>query len=113
LLTPGDLLILDNISTLCRTGTENEAESWAPVQGWLLRLRREGISVILIGHDGKGGTQRGTSKKEDVLDVVIQLKQPSDYQVEQGARFEVRIEKSRGFCGNDAAMFEAQLETIE
>src|SRR5262245_47302939 len=84
LLRSGDLLILHNISTLCRTGTENEAESWAPVQEWLLRLRREGISVILIGHDGKGGTQRGTSKKEDILDVVIQLERPGDYQMDQG-----------------------------
>lgn len=33
-LTGYKLLIIDNLSTLCRTGKENEAESWAAMQGW-------------------------------------------------------------------------------
>jgi hypothetical protein len=113
LLRPGDLLILDNISTLCRTGVENEAESWAPVQGWLLKLRRMGVSVLLIGHDGKTGKQRGTSKREDVLDVVIQLKNPPGYEPEQGAHFEVIFRKNRGLTGSDVEGFEAKLETVD
>jgi putative DNA primase/helicase len=113
LLRPGDLLILDNISTLCRTGVENEAESWAPVQGWLLDLRRAGVSVLLIGHDGKNGTNRGSSKKEDVLDVVIQLKNPPGHKAEDGAHFEVLFQKSRGLLGTDVEPFEARLETVD
>jgi hypothetical protein len=31
-----DLIIVDNISTLCRSGRENDAESWLPVQSWAL-----------------------------------------------------------------------------
>lgn len=73
-------------------------------------LRRLGKSVLLIHHDGKNGSQRGTSKKEDVLDSVIGLKRPPDYQAEHGARFEVHFEKARGFYGPDAEPFEAQLE---
>jgi RecA-family ATPase len=74
-----DVLVLDNISTLFRTGVENEAESWLPVQQWLLRLRRKGKTVILIHHAGKGKEQRGTSRREDVLDLVLNLRRPDDY----------------------------------
>jgi len=105
------LVIVDNISTLCRTGRENEAESWIPVQGWALRLRARGISAVFIHHDGKSGNQRGTTKREDVLDTVISLKRPGDYKPEEGARFEVHYEKHRGFYGDDAKPFEAKLTT--
>jgi hypothetical protein len=63
---------------------------------------------------GRGGiTARGTSKREDVLDTIIHLKRPSDYEPDQGARFEVHLEKARGVFGDDAKPFEAQLETID
>lgn len=108
------LIVLDNLSTLFRSGSENEAESWQSAQDWLLKLRRTGKSVVLVHHAGKGGQQRGTSKKEDILDAVIILKQPDDYQAEHGACFEVHFEKARHFHGNDAASFQVKLtETAE
>jgi AAA domain len=33
-----EVLFSDNISTLVRTGKENEAEGWPPVQNWVLRV---------------------------------------------------------------------------
>jgi putative DNA primase/helicase len=105
-----DLVILDNLSTLCRAGKENEGDSWAPVQEWGLDLRRRGISVLFIHHAGKGGAQRGTSKREDVLDTVIALRHPDDYSPAEGARFEVHLEKARGVYGDKALPFEARLE---
>jgi len=107
-----DFVVVDNIATLGRHGRENESESWAPVQGWLLSLRRAGKSVLLVHHSGKNGEQRGTSAREDILDTVIAMKRPDDYQAEEGARFEVHLEKSRGVCGAEAKPFEAAL-TIE
>ena len=104
-----DVVIVDNISTLARTGRENEAESWLPVQEWALEQRRAGRSVVFIHHAGKGGAQRGTSRREDVLDTVIALKKPADSQADQGARFEVHFEKNRAFHGEDAKPFEAAL----
>lgn len=105
-----DLLILDNLSCLCRSGRENESESWTPLQDWLLKLRRRGISVLFVHHAGKGGNQRGTSKKEDILDTVIVLRKPNDYDPREGARFEVHYEKARGFYGDEASPFEACLK---
>lgn len=103
------LIIVDNISTLCRTGSENDAESWQIAQQWAIQQKSAGRTVLFIHHAGKGGAQRGTSKREDVMDTVIALKRPGDYQAKQGARFEVHFEKSRGFSGEEAEPFVVQL----
>ena len=106
-----ELVVIDNLSTLCRSGIENEAESWLPVQEWLLGLRRRGMSAMIVHHAGKGGLQRGTSRREDVLDTTIAMRRPKDYEPSEGCRFEVHFEKSRGFTGDDAQPIEALLST--
>jgi hypothetical protein len=103
-----DLIIVDNLSTIARGLRENEADSYVPLQSWLLSQRAAGRSVLLVHHAGKGGQQRGTSRKEDVLDTVISLQWPPGYVASEGARFEVRFTKSRGFFGQDAEPFEAR-----
>jgi putative DNA primase/helicase len=105
-----ELLILDNLSSLTAVIRDNDADSWNPIQAWLLRLRRRGISVLIVHHAGKGGEQRGTSRREDVLDTSISLRRPSDYVPTEGARFEVHLEKARGVHGEPAKPFEAKLE---
>ncbi len=112
-LTDSDLIIVDNISTLCRSGRENEAESWLIVQEWALRMRSLGKSVLFIHHAAKNGNQRGTSRKEDILDSIIALKHPKDYDPSQGARFEVHFEKSRGFYGEQAQSLLVNLKQYE
>jgi len=104
-----ELLILDNLSSLTTLIRDNEPDSWNAIQTWLLKLRRLGISVLIIHHAGKGGDQRGTSRREDVLDTSISLRRPTDYVPTQGARFEVHIEKGRGIHGEAAKPFEARL----
>jgi hypothetical protein len=105
-----ELVIVDNLSALLRSGKENEAESWLLIQSWALAHRRAGRSILFVHHAGKGGQQRGTSRREDLLDTVITLRWPEDYQAEQGARFEVYFEKARGVFGDDARAFEARYE---
>ena len=105
-----EIIFADNISTLVRSGKENEAEGWALVQEWGLRHRRAGRSIVFVHHAAKHGGQRGTSKREDVLDTVIVLERPADYTPEHGARFEVHFEKSRGFFGEAAQPFEARYQ---
>jgi KaiC/GvpD/RAD55 family RecA-like ATPase len=106
-------VVIDNISALYGAAKDNDAESWMPMQGWLRHLRFEGVSVLLVHHTGKGGEQRGTSSREDILDVSIKLKRPSDYQTSDGCRFEVHFEKTRGIFGTDAEPFEAKLVIID
>jgi putative DNA primase/helicase len=104
------LLILDNLSTLMANGSEGASDAWLPMQNWLLRLRRKGVAVLLVHHAGVNGRQRGTSRREDALDTVIGLRRPADYSPEQGARFEVHVEKARTLVGDGALPFEAAIE---
>lgn len=100
-----DLIIFDNISTLSSYGKENEAESWHPFQQLALKLRKNSKSVLFIHHAGKQGTARGTSKREDILDTVINLRHPSDYTPSKGACFELHFEKTRSMMGDNASPF--------
>ncbi len=113
LLSGVDLVIFDNLSTLCTNGSESASDAWVPMQSWLLKLRRQGIAVLLVHHAGTNGRQRGTSRREDALDTVIALRRPDDYSPEQGARFDVHFEKLRNRVDGDAAVpFEARLGAI-
>ncbi len=103
------VIIIDNLSAWCRTGKENESESWIPVSNWLLTLRRRGIAVLLVHHAGKNGEQRGNSKKEDLLDIVIQLKRAGDYDPRTGAAFTWAVTKGRHLYGDDATELDLTL----
>ena len=50
LLSGVDLVIFDNLSTLCTNGSESASDAWVPMQNWLLKLRRQGIAVLLVHH---------------------------------------------------------------
>lgn len=104
-----DLIIVDNLSSLARSGVENDAESWNAIATWALRMRREGRAVLFIHHAGKGGQQRGTSKREDLLDTSILLTRPEDETT--GAAFTWEWSKVRGLHGRDIEPLHAELTT--
>ncbi len=87
--------VCDNAASLSPGIDENSKADWDPINQWMLKLRFAGITTILVHHEGKVGTQRGTSAREDNLDVCISLKRPADYSADQGARFVVNFTKSR------------------
>ena len=108
--TGAEVLFLDNLSCLVRgEGKENESEGWLLVQGWALKWRAKGRSIVFIHHEGKSGAQRGTSRREDVLDTSIRLKQPPDYSPTEGACFEIHFEKARNLHGEQLSPIEAKL----
>lgn len=107
------LLIVDSLSSLVRgEGRENDAESWLPVAQWALAQRVAGRSVLFLHHANKSGSQRGTSKREDILDTVLTLRPPSEYEAHKGARFEIHVEKSRALC-DEFVPLEAELIATE
>jgi putative DNA primase/helicase len=113
LLSPGCVLVLDNLSSLCPSGEEHETDNWVVVQEWLLYLRRCGITVLFLHHAGKGGTQRGWSGREDILNLTLALRRPANYQPEEGLRCEVHIEKLRGKASGVAVQpFEVQMASV-
>lgn len=105
------LVIIDAVSTLCHDPNANESDSksWDSMQTWLLALRRRGIASLVLHHSGKGGDQRGTSKREDVMTQVLRLERPQDYRPEEGARFEIHFVKARGVVGDAARPVEVLL----
>jgi hypothetical protein len=109
MILDAEVVILDNLSCWARSGRENEAESWLPIADWIMSLRRRGIAVIMVHHAGKGGQQRGTSKREDLLDVVIGLSRPADYDPSHGAVFISQFTKARHLTGPDAENLEMRL----
>jgi len=103
-----DVVILDSLSTLVRSGIENEAESWAPIQDWLMAHRWKGRAMILLHHEGVSGRPRGSTKREDVLDSMIGLKQRSlsasdESEGERRSHYDLSFTKHRDFFGEDAA----------
>ena len=89
------VVVLDNIASLCPGLDENSRKDWDPINQWLIDLRFNGISAMLLHHTNKEGGQRGTSAREDNLDISISLDKPHDYVTEDGADFIVRFKKSR------------------
>jgi len=89
------LWVIDNLASLAAGLDENKKQDWDPVNQWLLELRFAGIATIMLHHVSKDGKQRGTSAREDNLDISLMLKSPSNYVPEDGARFIVHFTKQR------------------
>jgi hypothetical protein len=87
--------VADNLASLTPGIDENAKQDWDPINQWLLDLRFAGISTILMHHTNKAGGQRGTSAREDNIDISIMHKQPHNYDSEEGARFLVKFVKAR------------------
>lgn len=103
------LVILDNRSCLFDPEGEKDPSAWQPAQDYVLSLRRRGKAVLLIHHANRQGGARGHSKSEDVMNLLIRLSRPEDYSAEQGARFRVDFDKSRGVWGASVRPFIAHL----
>lgn len=89
------LWVIDNLTSLSKGIDENSKKEFDPINAFLLDLRFQGITTMILHHTGKAGDQRGTSAHEDNADICITLKQPHDYSSEDGARFLVHFKKAR------------------
>lgn len=95
-LQEGCLLVLDNISTLSPGADEKETEDWAPVQEWILYLRRKRVATFLVHHgNASGQKQLGSSKKEHQLSCNLMLRTASEWTPQDGLRVEARLQKLR------------------
>ena len=107
-----DLLVLDNLSSLVGF-SRNDPDPWMSMQRFLMMMRRIGVAVLIVHHANKDGHQRGTSRREDILDLVLSIRRPSDYQPREGARFELHFEKARGLLGDAVEPIEARMTSGE
>lgn len=121
-------VIFDNLSSLTKID-ELDGNAWILIQDWLLDLRKRGIAVLLVHHSGKRGGQRGISKREDILDTVINLEVatankkkltkaeeaeknysdiPDEYAI-YGGRCRLKFEKNRNLSSKDISNFNIDL----
>jgi len=103
------VVIFDNISCLFSGIDEDRKRDWEPIAAWLIRLRHRGLTTVLVHHSGKAGQQRGTSGREDSLDTVIKLSQPTGYDSREGCHFELNFTKCRSSKGEDVAAIDVRL----
>jgi hypothetical protein len=89
------IIFFDNISSLSPGIDENTKIAWDPVNQYLLDLRFSGVASVLLHHTSKQGGQRGTSGREDNIDMTIDLKHPPSYTPDMGCEFVVSFSKSR------------------
>jgi putative DNA primase/helicase len=89
------LWVIDNIASLTSGIDENLKHEWDPINQWFLKLRFAGISTIFQHHTGKEKLQRGTSGREDNIDISILLDYPKGYFKEDGCKFVAIFEKAR------------------
>jgi AAA domain len=105
-----ELVVLDNLSSLAGFKLGGP-DRWTELQRFLMLQRRCGRAVLVVHHANKEGEQRGTNRREDVLDLVMALRQPADWHPSDGARFEIHFEKTRGLRGDATQPIEARLQT--
>jgi hypothetical protein len=92
-----EMIVFDNLSSLSGGVDENDNSALDGLLRWLTGLRHGGLAIVLIHHAGKSGTQRGASRREDLLDTSIELQQPPvDEEPHPGAHFILQFAKTRG-----------------
>jgi hypothetical protein len=91
-----EVLVLDNVSTLWPSSQEGDSERAAILQDWEIELNWLGISVIVVQHARKAGDEMiGSSTQSHILDSVVKLCRPANYEREQQLRAELRVENIR------------------
>ena len=79
MLPPGSLFIIDNLSTGQKGMRENENDDFDKLKDWLLELRRNRITAIIVHHAGRvGDNMRGGSRREDPAHWILSLKDASE-----------------------------------
>jgi putative DNA primase/helicase len=106
-----ELIILDSVCTLVRSGTDNDFESWRAVQEWSLKHRARGRTVIFLHHHGRSGKPRGTSGREIVLNTRIKMSRLAELSTETETAFKLEFEKGRSLVGVDMEPLIAFLST--
>lgn len=90
-----EVVFFDNLSSMSYGTDENSNTEQDDILKFLLELRHRGYTIIVIHHTGKGGDQRGASRREDFLDISIKLADPDDDVQCQNARFILTFSKIR------------------
>lgn len=99
-----ELIIFDNLSSMTSGSDENSNSGLDNMLQFFITLRHQGFAVMLVHHSGKGGDQRGASRREDLLDTSIKIIPPKGDEPPKGAKFVIEFSKTRGLRPNPAEL---------
>jgi hypothetical protein len=109
LAAQAEVVIIDDIAGLVPGGRLNPAAA-AGLQQCLANLRRDGKAIVVVQAD-EPDARRGTrAVLQRLADVEIRLAWPAGYDVAEGCRFEMHIERARHLAGHDRLAREVRLE---
>lgn len=92
------VIFFDNFDTVCRAkdGHDTEFGRWERTEGWLIKLRSQGITIVIIHHTNKGGEQaRGSQKKDDLMSSIVSLRNSRFDPVPDCLTYELHFTKGR------------------
>lgn len=97
-----EVIIIDNLLNAARAigPRDTDFEQWARIKPWLIKLRSEGRTVILVHHTGKSGDQLGTSTKINEVDIDVALTKAKGLDVDSNG-FEFTLRKKRTILDNE------------
>ncbi len=109
-----EVIIFDNLSMLS-SFDENKAHEFKPILNWLVKLRTQGTTIIMIHHSGKDKNgYRGSSSMLDNAEFTLSLQPINDNELEEflvaAKKFKVKYGKTRSFGGADALPYEVSFE---
>lgn len=101
-----DLIVIDNLQSNCMEAVTSMPK-WKEIEGWLVGLRSSGISLIMVAHANDQNKLNGHRAQRTVVNSVLKLSKPDDYEADEGVRILVEFEKTRRYLSDDAKRFEA------
>jgi hypothetical protein len=104
-----EFAVFDNSATLVGTRRGNP-DRLHELQGMQVYLRQVGVASLMVHHANKKGYQRGTSRREDVVDLVMAMRRPAGWSAGDATSFEIHYEKARSLHGRAIRPIAARLE---
>jgi hypothetical protein len=93
-----ELVVMDNLASLAGLRRGNP-DRWHELHRFLMIQRQCGRAVLMVHHANKRGLQRGSSRREDILDLVMAMRRPAGWLPGDGTQFEIHFEKARSLHG--------------
>ncbi len=105
-----ELIVIESLASLAGI-VGHEPERWSELPRFLAIWRRGGQAVLMVDNTNRDGELRGGSRREDMLDLSLALRRPTDWQPADGARFEIHFDKTRSLHGAACQPMVAHLRT--
>jgi hypothetical protein len=106
-----EVLFLDSLRILFGLGDENKSESWAPVNDFLLAMKRRRLSVVCIHHNSRADTFNGHLSGATAFSQIVNLTARSEGQdAAEVTALDWSYSKARSLTGAEKIPFGLTLE---